>query len=117
MLYLGGPEFCQGGFPSNFIFDDNSSHRIIITLCGVPQPEVQAEFNGQKVVKVINATVNSYTHIFILELPLLTQRVCGKELTVTATGYNGTLTNKTKIFLKDCKYLLRLFTLVFFSYF
>ena len=111
-MYLGAPEFCQGGFPSNFTFDDNSSPTLNTILCGVPQPKVQAEFNGQKVI-VIKATVNSYTHIFTLALPLLTQRVCGKELTVTAMGYNGTLTTKTTIFLKDCKYYHYSYLLLF----
>ena len=103
VLYLGGPEFCQGGFPSNFTFDDNSSPIIVITLCGVPQPLVVAEFAGQKL-KVIKAALNSYTHNFTLVLPQLTQTQCGRILEVTATGYNDALTDKTKIFLKNCKY-------------
>ena len=104
VLYLGKPEFCQGGFPSNFTFEDNSSPRIVITLCGVPQPLVEAEFAGQKL-NFIKGALNSYTHTFTLELPLLTQTKCGRELQVTATGHNGTsITDKTKIFLKNCKY-------------
>ena len=62
-LYLGGPDFCHGGFPSNFTFDDNSSPRILITLCGVPQPVLQGKFIGQKLI-VKYTTVNSYTHNF-----------------------------------------------------
>ena len=63
------------------------------------------KFAGQ-VLNVINTTVNSYTHTFTLQLPRLTQQVCSRELEVTATGYNATgiLAEKTKIFVKNCKY-------------
>ena len=54
-------------------------------------------------INVIDARVNSYTHSFILQLPLLTQTACGRELQVTTTGYNGTSTYKTKILVKNCK--------------
>ena len=111
VLYLGGPELCQGGFPSNFTFDDNSSPKINITYCGVPQPKVNAEFIGEKL-NVVNTTVNSYTHDYTLELPRLDQTVCGKELTATATGHNGTITDKIKIFLKNCKCGYYVYTLV-----
>ena len=114
-LYLGGPDFCHDGFPSNFTFDDNSSPRILITLCGVPQPVLQGKFIGQKLI-VKYTTVNRYTHNFTLQLPLLTQRACGKELQVTATGHNGTLTDRTKIFVKNCKYDCHVYSILVFSY-
>ena len=104
---LGGPDFCQGRLPTISTFDDKSSPRMITTLCGVPQPKVEGEFVGQKL-KVIDAAINSYTHSFILQLPLLTQNACGRELQVTATGYNGISTEKTKIFVKNCKFDLYL---------
>ena len=83
--------------------DDNSLPKINIVLCGLPQPAVEAEFVGQKL-KVLNTTVNSYTYNYILELPWLTQIACGKELIVTTTGYNGTLTDKINIYVSNCKY-------------
>ena len=107
ILHLGGPEFCQGDFPSNDTFDEKSSPRVSITLCGVPPPVVEAEFLGVKLT-VVNKTIDSYTHNYTLELPQLTKTACGEELTVTATvtatGYNRNLTEKMKIFLKNCKY-------------
>lgn len=103
VLYVGGPDHCKGRFPSNFTFDDGISPRINIILCGVPQPVVQAHFIGQKL-DIVNVTINSYTHNFTLQLPQLTQTTCGRELTVKATGFNGTLTDETKIFLRNCKY-------------
>lgn len=103
ILHLGGPIFCQDDYPKDFTFDENYSPRINKTVCGVPAPERQGEFIGQKL-NVLNTKVNSYTHNYTLELPRLTQKTCGKELTVKATGCNGLLTEKTKIFVKKCKY-------------
>ena len=57
---------------------------------------------GQKI-DVTDATVNSYTNSFILQLPLLTENACGRESLVTAIVYNGTSTYKTKIVVKICK--------------
>ena len=113
-LHLGRPDFCQGRFQNNFPFVDNSSPRIIITLCGVPQPEVKDEFMG-KTINVIDATVNSYTHRFILQLPLLTQTACGRELQVTTIGYSGTSNYKTKIFVKNCKCNYYIYLILSFS--
>ena len=103
ILHLGGPEFCQGDLPSNDTFDEKSSPRVNITLCGVPPPVVAAEFLGLKLA-VVSTAVNNYTHKYTLELPQLTKTVCGQELTVTATGYNRNLSDKMKIFVKNCKY-------------
>ena len=103
IFHIGGPEFCWSDFPNNYTADDKTSLNIGIVLCGVPQPEVQAEFIGQAL-KVTDATINSYTHNYKLELPRLTQTACGKELTVTASQNNNTLTFNTKIFVKNCKY-------------
>ena len=103
-LHLGGSVFCQGqSLPSNFTFDDYSSPRISIVLCGTPQPTVEGEFIGQKL-NILNKTIDSYTHNYTLQLPRLTQISCGKELTVTAIGCNGVIANKTKVFVKNCKY-------------
>ena len=56
-------------------------------------------------VNVTDATINSYTYNYTLLLPQLTQKTCGKELTITATGFGDTqIANKTTIFLKNCKY-------------
>ena len=101
-LHLGGPEICQGDIVCTYTFNDSSSPTINLTLCGVPQPQVQVEFIEQKVT-VLNVPISSYTHRFILQLPLLTQTECGKELTITATGYNGSLVKRTKIFVENCK--------------
>ena len=89
--------------PSNDTFDDSTSPTINIVLCGVPQPIVKATFIGQER-NVLNRTINNYKHNYTLELPRLTKAVCGKNLTVTATGHNGTLTKNVQIFVKNCKY-------------
>ena len=64
---------------------------------------MQAEFIGQKL-NVLSTTINNYTHNYTLELPQLAQKACGKQLTVTTTRYNGTLTEKIKIYMSKCKY-------------
>ena len=63
---------------------------------------MKAEFLGLRV-NVLNRTLNGYTFNYTLELPQLIQTGFGKDLTVTATGNNGTLTKKSKIFLRNCK--------------
>ena len=104
VLHLGGPELCQDSFPSNFTFGENSSPKVNITLCGVPNPEVEGKFIDQKLA-VSYGMVNKYTHNYKLQLPLLTQMACGEELAITATakGRNDTLNIRTKIFLEKCK--------------
>ena len=104
VLHLGGPELCQDSFPSNFTFGENSSPRVKITLCGVPKPEVEGKFIDQKLTASYGM-VSKYTHDYKLQLPLLTQMACGKELAITATakGRNDTLNLRTKIFLENCK--------------
>ena len=64
---------------------------------------MEAEFIGQKI-NVLSTTVNNFTHNYTLKLPQLTQKACGKQLTVTATGYTVTLTEKIKIYMSKCKY-------------
>lgn len=104
ILNLGGPEVCQNSFPGSLTFDASSSPIINVSLCGLPQPDVKAFFLGQ-MLNIKNETVNSYTHNFTLQLPVLTQLACGRELTIAATGYNGTLSLKIKIRVKNCKYV------------
>ena len=89
--------------PSNLTFDDSSSPRINVVLCGVPQPQVRAKFIDEEL-NVMNRTINNYKHNYTLGLPRLTQMVFGKELTVVATGHNGTLTKNVQIFVRNCKY-------------
>ena len=117
VLHLGEPEFCQGKLRSNFFFDVNRSPKINITLCGVPQPDVQGDFNAKKLT-VLKAKLNSYTHNFTLQLPRLTQTVCGKELILTATGYNNiSITDKTKIKVRNRKYDYCLYLIFVLSHF
>ena len=98
--------FCPGrSLPSNFTFNDNSSPRINILLCGKPQPTVEGEFFSQKL-NIFYKMMDSNTHNYTLQLPRLTQISCGKELTVRTIGCNGIIANKAKILVKNCKYEL-----------
>ena len=46
--------------------------------------------------------INSYTYKYLIELPQLTQRVCGRELVVNASG--NKIKEKRLVFLTNCKY-------------
>ena len=69
------------------------------TLCGVPQPAVQAKFIDQE---INAATVNGYTHNFTLPIPRLTQTSRDKNLKVNGSEHYSTLTDKS-IILKSSK--------------
>ena len=72
-------------------------------MCGVPQPRLEGEFNGQDITPT-HATLNNYTHNFTLQLPRLTQAECGKVLKIKAVGHNGTLNATARIFVENCEY-------------
>ena len=83
---------------------------------------MKAKFLGLSV-NVLNTTLNHYTFNYTLELPRLMQNACGKDLTLTATGNNDTLTTKTKIFVRNCKsdpyiclFFLKLFLVLLFCF-
>ena len=82
----------------------------------MPEPVLKAEFLGLKV-NVLNTAVNNYTYSYTLELPRVRQFACGKDLTVTAAGYNGALTKKTKIFLRNCKSGYCIYLFIYFQIF
>ena len=79
---------------------------------------MKAEFLNLRV-NVLNTTLNRYTFNYTLELPRFMQNGCGKDLTLTVTGNNDTLTKKTKIFVRNCKsdpYICLLFSSCFSFY-
>ena len=82
----------------------------------MPEPVLKSEFLGLKV-NVLNTAVNNYTFTYTLELPRVRQIACGKDLTIIAAGYSGTLTKKTEIFVKNCKSGYWYYLLLFFQVF
>ena len=102
MLYLGGPEFCNGELPSSYNFSNNDDQIIKIILCGVPAPDLEWRLSDGAVMPANRTAINSYTYQYLIELPQLTQRVCGRELVVNASG--NKIEEKRPVFLTNCKY-------------
>ena len=103
MLYLGGPEFCYGDLQSSYNFSNNVNQEIGVTLCGVPAPDLEWRVHGDTFMPARRTAVNSYTYEYLIELPELTQKICGRELVLNASGYKPILKNRT-VFLTNCKY-------------
>lgn len=104
-LRLGGPQFCQGDFNNSYSFDENATEKIEIILCGFPEPTARWKFDDSAFNNVTPTPVNSYTFKYSIQLPQLTQKMCGKELAFEATGgINRTKVIRIRnIFLNSCK--------------
>ena len=103
LLYLGGPEFCKEDLQSSYSFG-NVTPLINVTICGVPAPTLQWRFhNGVVTDADRKAGSNSYTYEYLIQLPRITQRTCGRELWLNATGYNTTVI-RSRVFSTSCKY-------------
>ena len=103
MLYLGGPEFCYGHLQSSYNFSNNTDQVIRILLCGVPAPVLEWRLHDSAFMPVNRTAINSYTYEYLIKLPPLTQRICGRELVLNASGNKPILENRT-VFLTNCKY-------------
>ena len=110
-LYLGGPEFCEGDLKSNYTFNSTHSAVIDLTLCGMPAPTLTWRLHDG----AVNITrhisrINDYTYKYVIQLPELTQRLCGRILqlnaTVTYSGTDNTITKNSTLSLESCKYSL-----------
>ena len=102
-FYLGGPEFCSGDLHSNFTFG-NVAHPVInITLCGVPAPVVQWMLHDGAINLAEMSRLNNYTYVYSMQMAKLTQKTCGRNIILKATGYNVT-ERKSKVFLSSCEY-------------
>ena len=103
MFHLGGPEFCYEDLQSSYNFSNNVNQEIRITLCGVPAPDLEWRVHGDAFMRARRRAVNSYTYEYLIELPMLTQKICGRELVFNASGNKPILENRT-VFLTNCKY-------------
>ena len=100
-LYLGGPEFLKG-LESNYTFGSNVTPVLNFTLHGVPAPNVtwlHKDYAGY----VSHEKNDSYIYKYSVQLPKLTQKTCGRQLVLKASGYNMT-GRTTTVFVTDCKY-------------
>ena len=89
---------------SNYTFSNETVTPVFnVTLCGVPTPNVTWKFHDGDVVTAIPKGINSYKYSYLIKLPKLGQKTCGRELLLSATGHNTT-TRRRKVFLDSCKY-------------
>ena len=103
MLYLGGPEFCNGDLQSSYNFSSNVDQVIRITLCGVPTPDLEWRLHGGAFMPANRTTINSYTYKYFIKLPPLTQRICGRKLVFNVSG-KWAFEIGRPVFLTNCKY-------------
>ena len=104
-MILGGPEFCGRDVPSSYNFDEFSKENITFTLCGIPAPTVSWKFNHGALMVAPRTQVNKFTFSYTIQLPLLTQKMCGEELFIEATSeYHKTRVRRIcSVFLSSCK--------------
>ena len=101
-MYLGGPEFLKG-LESNYTFDSNATPVINFTLRGIPAPNVTWWLHKDYTGNASREQSDSYTNKYLIQLPKLTQKTCGRQLVLKASGHNMTERTAT-MFVADCKY-------------
>ena len=101
-LYLGGPEFLKG-LKSSYTFGSNITPVITFTLHGVPAPNVTWWLHKDYAGNASREQRDSYTYKYSIQLPKLTQKTCGRQLVLKASGYNVT-ERTTTVFVTNCKY-------------
>lgn len=103
MLYLGGPEFCKEDLQPRYTFG-NVTPQINVTLCGKPPPTLKWRFHEGAVTDTDRiAGSNDYMYEYLIELPAIIQKTCGRELLLNATGYK-TRFRSLRVFSTSCKY-------------
>ena len=75
-------------------------------MCGVPAPTVWWKFNHNDLMIAPKTPVNKFTFNYSMQLPRLTQKMCGEELFLQATSeYQKTrLTRIWPVYLRRCKF-------------
>ena len=91
------------GLESNYTFGSNVTPVISFTLRGVPAPSVTWLFHKDSAGNASREQSDSYTYEHSIQLPKLTQKTCGRQLVLKASGYNITERIAT-VFVTDCKY-------------
>ena len=91
------------GLESNYTFGSNVTPVVNFTLCGVPAPNVTWWLHKDYTGYVSREKIDSYIYEYSIQLPKLTQKTCGRQLVLKATGYNMTERTSTA-FVTDCKY-------------
>ena len=71
-------------------------------MCGVPAPIVRWRFNDGPIAVATRDAINFYTYQYLVQLPKLTQKSCGGELTLNASGII-VIERKICVFLEKCE--------------
>lgn len=103
LVNLGGPEFCKEALQPNYTLSSKVSPVISVVLCGVPPPILHWRFIDSSNVMATRKTIKSYTYEYLIHLPKLTQKTCGGELVLIATGKVVSKWRR-QLFLAKCKY-------------
>lgn len=74
-------------------------------MCGVPEPTVRWSFNSSLFQIASSEKINNYMFTYLMELPVLTQDICGTELTFKGEGFSDKeVERKLHTFLSNCKF-------------
>ena len=103
LVYLGGPEICEKVSQPNYTLNFNVSPVINVVLCGVPAPILHWRFIDGSSAMATRKKIKSYTYKYLIHMPKLTQKTCGRELTLIATG-SVVLKWRKQLFFANCKY-------------
>ena len=98
------------------MFHEFAQDTLNVTVCGVPSPTVRWKFNTSVLKVAPLEKINSYTFKYSMALPVLTQDMCGKNLTFKAKGFLGEEEKISRIFLSNCKCIGLLFIFLFLSF-
>lgn len=99
---LGGPEFCMEDLQSHYTFGINVSPIVTATLCGVPAPTVYWRFHDGARTLATREEITNYTFKYLIRLPKMNLKLCGRDLMLRATG-NTIIVTKRQVFLTKCK--------------
>ena len=88
---------------SNYTFGSNVTPVVNFTLRGVPAPNVTWWLHKNYAGYISREQIDSYMYEYSIQLPKLTQKTCGRQLVLKASGYNKS-ERTTTVFVTDCKY-------------
>ena len=92
----------MGDLESHYTFGINVSPVISATLCGVPPPTVYWRFHDGPRTVATREEITKYTYKYLIQLPKMNLKTCGRDLTFHATG-NTLIVRKRQLFLTKCK--------------
>lgn len=86
----------------NYTFNSDVLPVINVTLCGVPAPILHWTFHNGATMVATREPINTYTYKYLIHLPNITQKTCGVELSLNATGTDK-IKKTISVFPAKCK--------------